>query len=129
MQIRAAAFREYRQRNNEKLREELAAEIFYVSELRFNQQKMGLGHPDVIREVKAAEARKMRIGLLVKAGAERWKKCFALENELVERFRGTQPGETWGEEENRRFDREIDALGTLSFSVVQSEVEAALEEE
>ena len=42
MQIRASALRDYRQRNVEKLREEIAAEIFYVSQLRFKQQEVGL---------------------------------------------------------------------------------------
>jgi len=45
MQIRASALRDYRQRNVEKLREEIAAEIFYVSELRFKQQDIGLHDP------------------------------------------------------------------------------------
>src|SRR6266699_5849255 len=45
MQIRASALRDYRQRNVEKLREEIAAEIFYVSQLRFKQQEVGLDDP------------------------------------------------------------------------------------
>jgi len=42
MQIRASALRDYRQRNVEKLREEIAAEIFYVSQMRYKQQQVGL---------------------------------------------------------------------------------------
>src|SRR6266699_4178838 len=45
MQIRASALRDYRQRNVEKLREEIAAEIFYISQLRFKQQEVGLDDP------------------------------------------------------------------------------------
>src|SRR5437763_1213016 len=59
MQIRASALRDYRQRNVEKLREEIAAEIFYVSELRFKQQDIGLHDPKAQELVCAAR------GLLV----------------------------------------------------------------
>jgi hypothetical protein len=41
LQIRAAALREYRQKKVEKLRDEVTAEIDYVSKLRFKQQSAG----------------------------------------------------------------------------------------
>src|SRR5438309_3884275 len=64
LQIRASALRDYRQRNVEKLREEIAAEIFYISELRFKQQEIGLQDPKAQQLVYDAMARKIRIRAL-----------------------------------------------------------------
>ncbi len=129
MQILAGAFREYRQQNIEKLREELAAELFYVSQLRFGQQKLGMDNPNVVQMVEEAQARKIRIGLLVAASSDRWKECFGAEEQLVKRIRGMRPREVWSPEENAAFDREIDRLGTLSVKVVEGELQAIVGKE
>jgi hypothetical protein len=101
---------EYRQRNIEKLREELAAEIFHVSQLRFGQQKLGLDDPKVVQMVEEAQARKIRIGLLVVTSSDRWKECFEVEEQLIKRIRGVGSRQVWSEEENAAFDREIARL-------------------
>src|SRR5436305_5755505 len=85
MQIRASALRDYRQRNVEKLREEIAAEIFYVSQLRFKQQEVGLDDPKAQELVYDAMARKIRIRALQSAvSSEQLKQCFKFEENLVE---------------------------------------------
>jgi hypothetical protein len=46
MQVHASALRDYRQRDVEKLREEIAAEIFHVAQLALKQQEVGLDDPN-----------------------------------------------------------------------------------
>jgi len=128
MQIRAGALRDYRQRNVEKLREELA-ETAYVDQLRIGQQEFGVSHPDVRKMVDEARLRKIRIRFLVRASADLWTESFALEEELVKRIRGAREGQVWSEEENTKFDREVDGLGTLNLRIVEREMRAAVEKE
>ena len=126
MQVRAGAVREYRQRNIEKLREELAAEIFYVSQLRMGQQKLGLDHAEVVGMAEDAQARKIRIHLLVGSAAEQWKHCFELEEQLIKRIRGTVPRKVWSDEENAAFDRQMDLLGVENLKVLEIELQAVV---
>jgi hypothetical protein len=129
MQIRASALRDYRQRNVEKLREEIAAEIFYVSQLRFKQQDVGLDNPKARELVYDAMARKIRIRVLQSAvSSEQLKQCFKFEENLVEEI-GLKPArQSWGLEENTVVNRKIDELGNLYLKVLESESQAAAEQ-
>jgi len=127
MQIRSAAFREYRQRNIEKLREELAAQIFYLSELRFGQQELGLRHAAVQEMLRAGSARRTRIGLLVTSPTDVWSHFINLHDQLIDRIQGGRPLTVWSLEENQEFTKQIRSLELLGVRVVESQVEAALE--
>jgi hypothetical protein len=125
MQIRAGALREYRQRNIDKLREELAAEMFYVSQLRFKHQKVGAEHSEAVQMVEEAHARKIRIRLLVMSASEQLDECFDIENKLINQIRRTPGGRVWSEADNLAFDRQVDALGALNLRILDSELQAA----
>ena len=129
MQIRASALRDYRQRNVEKLREEIAAEIFYVSQLRFKQQEVGLNDPKARELVYDAMARKIRIRALQSAvSSEQLKQCFKFEENLVEEI-GLKPArQSWGLEGNTVVNTKIDELGNLYLKVLESEMKAAAEQ-
>ena len=128
MQIGASALRDYRQRNVEKLREEVAAEIFYVSQLRFKQQEVGLHEPEVRDLVYEAMARKIRIRALQSVvSSEQLKSCFAFEETLVQEIRSKPAQQTWGMEENSVIDGKINELGNLYLKVLESEMQAAAE--
>jgi len=129
MQIRASALRDYRQRNVEKLREEIAAEIFHVSQLRFKQQEVGLGDPKALEMVYEAMARKIRIRALESgASTEQLKACFDLEEKLLDEIRSKPARQAWRLDENVTVNQRIDALGDLYLIVLKSEMQAAAEE-
>ncbi len=129
MQIRASALRDYRQRNVEKLREEIAAEIFYISQLRFKQQDVGLNDPTAQELVYDAMARKIRIRALQSAASsEQLKECFKFEETLLDEIRSKPARKTWGHDDNVVVNERIDALGNLYLKVLESEMQAAAEE-
>lgn len=129
MQIRASALRDYRQRNVEKLREEIAAEIFYVSQLRFKQQEVGLNDAKAQELVYDAMARKIRIRALQTAvSSEQLKECFKFEESLVEEIRSKPAQQNWGLKENTVINGKIDELGNLYLKALESEMQAAAEQ-
>ncbi len=117
-QIHAGALRDYRQRNVEKLREELAAETAYVRQFRFGQHEFGVNHSEVRKMEEDARIRKIRIRFSV-----------ALEEELVNRIKSARDGERWSDEENTKFDREVDRLLTLNLRIVEREMRATVKKE
>ena len=128
MQIRASALRDYRQRNVEKLREEIGAEIFYVSELRFKQQDIGLHDPKAQELVYAAMARKIRIrALQTAASSEQLKECFQFEEKLIDEIRSKPARQPWADEDNIAINQKIDALGNLYLKVLETEMHGATE--
>ena len=129
MQIRASALRDYRQRNIEKLREEIAAEIFYVSELRFKQQEIGLHDTRVQRLVYDAMARKVRIRALQSAASsEELKQAFHFEEQLIDDIRKRPSGAVWSDTDNFAIDQKVNDLGNLYLKVLEKEMHAASEE-
>ena len=126
MQIYASALRDYRQRNVEKLREEIAAEIFYISQLRFKQQEVGLNDPAAQNLVYDAMARKIRIRTLQSAASEgQLQECFKFEEGVVDEIRSKPAGEAWGLDENVSLNHKIDTLGNLYLKVLEVEMQAA----
>lgn len=129
MHVRANAFRDYRQRNIEKLREEIAAEIFYVSELRFWQQQTGVNETEAQKSVYDAMARKIRIRALQSAvSSDELKECFKVEEQLLSEIRAKPPRQVWSDDENLAFNAKVDALGNLYLKVLELEMQAAAEE-
>ena len=99
-----------------------------MSQLRFKQQEVGLSHVSAVRLVEEAQARKIRIRLLVGAAGEQWADSLRVEESLVSEITSTAAGKVWTEKMNEAFDRKIDLLGTLSLRVLEKELQAALEE-
>jgi hypothetical protein len=129
MQIRASALREYRQRNIEKLREEITAEIFYVSDLRFKQQEVGLHDTRVQQLVYDAMARKIRIRALQSAASsEELKQAFHFEEELIDDVRKRPSGAVWSDNDNLAINQKVDSLGNLYLKVLEKEMHAASNE-
>ncbi len=128
-QIHAGALRDYRQRNVEKLREELAAETAYVRQFRFGQHEFGVNHSEVRKMEEDARIRKIRIRFLVRAAVDLWTESVALEEELVNRIKSARDGERWSDEENTKFDREVDRLLTLNLRIVEREMRATVKKE
>jgi hypothetical protein len=128
MQVRASALRDYRQRNVEKLREEIAAEIFYVSQSRFKQQEVGLDDPKAVEMVYEAMPRKIRIRALESgASTDQLKACFDLEENLLNEIRSKPARRSWGLDENVAVNQRVSALGDLYLKVLKSEMQAAAE--
>ena len=129
MQIRASALGDYQQRNVEKLREEIAAEIFYVSQLRFKQQEIGLDDPKAVEMVYEAMARKIRIRALESgASTKQLKECFDLEQKLLDEIRSKPARQAWALDENVAINQRIGALGDLYLKVLKNEMQATAEE-
>jgi hypothetical protein len=128
MQIRASALRDYRQRNVEKLREEIAMEIFYISQLRYKQQEIGLDNPEAAEMIYAAMARKIRIRLLQSgASTDQLEECPNREESLLNEIRSKPARQSWSLDENVALNKRISALGDLYLKVLKSETQAATE--
>jgi hypothetical protein len=128
MQIRASALRDYRQRNVEKLREEIAAEIFYVSELRFKQQEIGLHDPRAQQIVFDAMARKIRMRALQSAASgDQLQECFRFEERLIDDIKSRPAARPWSDGDNASISQKVDTLGNLYLKVLESEMRAATE--
>ncbi len=128
LQICTNALRDYRQRNIEKLRDEIASEIHYVSQMRFKQQQVGLDNPHTLELVDAAAARRIRIRALQSAASsDQINECFVFEEDLMSEIRSKPAKESWGLEENASVCKRIDELGTLYLKVLEQEIQAATE--
>src|SRR4051794_8099246 len=64
LQVEASALRDYRQGLIDKLREELAAQIWYVCQFRIKHVALGASAPGGLEMQEASAARRIRIHLL-----------------------------------------------------------------
>jgi hypothetical protein len=129
MQIRASALRDYRQRNIEKLREEIASEIFYIADLRLKQQEIGLHDARAQQLVFDAMARKIRIRVLQSAASsEELREAFHFEEQLIDHIR-KRPSETvWSDSDNLAIQQKVETLGNLYLKFLEKEMHAVSQE-
>jgi len=129
MQIRASSLRDYRQRNVEKLREEIAAQIFYYAQLRIKHQEVGIDDPKAQQLIQDSIARTIRIRALRSAvPSEQLEACFQFEDKLLEEIRSQPARQSWGLERNTIFATKIVQLGNLYLKILESEMQAAAEQ-
>jgi len=127
MQIRASALRDYRQRGVEKLREEIAAQIFYMEQLPSKHQEFGLDDPKVRELIKDAAARRVRIRVLSAVSREQLEICFAYEDGVLDSIRSKPARKSWEDEETLKFYGQVAWLENSYLKVWDSEMHAAAE--
>jgi hypothetical protein len=133
MQIQASALRDYRQRNVEKLREEIAAELFDIHKLRSKHKHGSIDDPQAQELINDGIARKIRIRAL---RSSKWRdplssedlmnKCFDLEDQLLEEMQ-SKPWRNWTALETFNFDGKMRELATQYIAVPEREMRGAAE--
>jgi hypothetical protein len=123
-QIRASRMTEYRATILQKLRDELAAELFYVSQLAMRWQTFG-NDEETGNITVEARAKKMRIRFLVGPSSTELDQVFAHEEALIQTVQSRAESKRWTGEENAQFDAEVNALGNLAYSVMEAALKRA----
>lgn len=123
-QIHASRITEYRATILQKLRDELAAELFYVSQFAIRWQTFG-NDTETGNLILEARARKIRIRFLVGPSSTELDHVFANEEALIRTVQSRPESQRWTDEQNAQFDAEINALGNLAYSVMEAALKRA----
>jgi hypothetical protein len=121
LQVRASGLRDYQQKLIEKLREELAAQIFEVSQM-INIKEKKLGVEAWEKADRDIIGRQVRIRLLGATSADALNKYLGVFESVMEHLGKV---ELWSEEEKREFHRRVDTLGEASLKLLQDQMRLA----
>ena len=125
IQTRANVVTAYQQRLIDQLREEMAAEIAYISYLRALRQVSPPRQQELSDSVKAAIARKTRIALLCRLDSPEAKEFFSFAEKLINTAAAAPNEERWPNEANATFDEGLNILGAIAIRLLKSELELA----
>ena len=103
---------------------ELAAELFYVSQFAMRWQTFG-NDTETGNLVLEARARKIRIRFLVGPSSKELDHVFAYEEDLIRTVQSRPESRRWTDEQNAQFDAEVNALGNLAYSVMETALKRA----
>jgi hypothetical protein len=123
LQVRSASLRDVRQRTLEKLRDECAAEIYAIAELKKEMEAPDVDSGKALRLIAdGIEARMVRISLLISAESRNlYNQWFMRETVLCPELMNRKRGQKFDRHEQLDFERTLNELAGLAKKILDIE--------